>query len=438
MPSISKIEQFRQVKSDITKNRKYLLVGVDAGKNSSIACFYNIEKDVVLRKYSVNHKMEDFQKFFYTIKQTMEINNFKNVIVGVEPTGNYHKPLCEYLKNKGCFVVYVSTVAAKNNRKTTDNGRWGKNDSRDAYNVVDLMKQGKILFYRDENTQSMDIRKYLRLRHRLIKTKTALKTRVRNNIWACHFPELCDIFSNIEDTDVLCLLEQCPSSEHIKNMDFQSFMNIFPPSTNSKSKRYLRLTQTWRDAQSSIGLPISPATILEAKMIVRDIKRTQKDILEIDKILSKFCAANDVFRQLLTMPGFGIFITSVFKSTVGNIDDFIHYRQILKLSGLDIETMSSGKFKGKEKISKKGNSMFRSAICQATNVAVSKNKVIRQMFQDKLKEQGNSKDAKAKLKIKFAEKFIRTVFVMLKNNVPFDINLFNVPVDDPVYNSVRA
>ena len=60
------------------------------------------------------------------------------------------------------------------------------------------------------------------------------------------------------------------------------------------------------------------------------------------------------------------------------------------------------------------------------------------MFQNKLKERGTSKEAKAKLKIKFAEKIIRAAFVMLKNNVPFNINLFNVPVDDPVLNNVRA
>ncbi len=35
MPSISKVEQFRQVKSDIQKNKDNLLVGLDASKKSS-------------------------------------------------------------------------------------------------------------------------------------------------------------------------------------------------------------------------------------------------------------------------------------------------------------------------------------------------------------------------------------------------------------------
>ena len=51
MQSISKVEQFRQVRSEIKKNKKYLVLGIDAGKNSSVACFYNIEKEILLRKY---------------------------------------------------------------------------------------------------------------------------------------------------------------------------------------------------------------------------------------------------------------------------------------------------------------------------------------------------------------------------------------------------
>ena len=210
MASIPKIERFRQVKAEVRKNQNYLLIGLDASKKSSVACFYNIEKEILLKKYYVNHNLEDFQKFTYKIKQIMQINNLQNIIIGVEPTGNYHKPLSEYLKNKGYFVVYVSSVAAKNNRKTIATGRWGKNDPRDVYNVVDLMRQGKIIFYRDENTQSINIRKYLLLRQRLMKTKTSLKTRVQNNIWACHFPELCNIFPNTEHQEVLLLLEHYP------------------------------------------------------------------------------------------------------------------------------------------------------------------------------------------------------------------------------------
>ena len=97
-----------------------------------------------------------------------------------------------------------------------------------------------------------------------------------------------------------------------------------------------------------------------------------------------------------------------------------------------VEMFTKATFAGKEKISKKGNVLLRYAICQATNIAISRNKHIKRLFQEKLKRLGGSKQAKAKLKIKFAEKFIRLAFVLLKNNVSFDIRSFNAPVDDSV------
>lgn len=237
---------------------------------------------------------------------------------------------------------------------------------------------------------------------------------------------------------MLQLLEHCPSAEQIKNIDFTSFISIFPGADNPRSKRYIHLSKVWHTAKTSIGFPLPSATVLEAKLISRDVQRTQLDIHEIDKKLYEFCNHNDEYRSLFTLPGFGIFTIAVFKSIIGNINDFVHWRQIVKFAGLDIETMTSGNFTGKEKISKKGSALLRYAIGHATNVAVSKNKIIKQLFQNKLKARDNSKIAKAKLKIKFAEKFLRAAFVMLKNNEPFNINLFNVPVDDPVSNSVRA
>ena len=57
----------------------------------------------------------------------------------------------------------------------------------------------------------------------------------------------------------------------------------------------------------------------------------------------------DVYKNLLSIPGYGIFTTSVFKSTISNIDGFNYDGQIVKFAGLDIETMTSGNFKGIKK-----------------------------------------------------------------------------------------
>ena len=64
----------------------------------------------------------------------------------MEPTADYHKPLGEYLICKEQTVVLVAGAAVKNNRELLD-GRWDKNDTKDAANIADLICQGKCLFY---------------------------------------------------------------------------------------------------------------------------------------------------------------------------------------------------------------------------------------------------------------------------------------------------
>jgi transposase len=438
MDIVAKIKQFHQLKTEIRKSTKMLLIGIDAGECSSKACFFNFEHDVLLKKYHISHTKEHFDAFIEKIEQLKKLYSLNSVVVGFEPTGNYHKVIAEYLRKHGYFVVYVSSVAVKSNRKTLFAGRWGKNDPRDAFNVVDLLRQGKVLFYRDKDTRAADMRSYLRLHRKLTKEKTALKTRARNNLWACYFPELNEIFSNVEEQDALCLLDHFCSIKEIQFMDNITFIKQFPPITTRQIKRYDRLMRIWHAAKTSIGCDVPPSACMEAKIIARDIRQIQKDLKEIDRKLEEYSNEEDCFRQLLSIPGYGNFITAVFKAFIEDINAFDYPQQLIKLTGIDVESMTSGKYAGKEKISKKGISLLRFAVSQAVSVAISKNKQIRALFEQKLLKMGGSKHARAKLKIKFADRFIRTAFVLLKNNMPFDFNRFNVPVDDPVLNSVRA
>lgn len=436
MDSIAQVTRFRQLKESIGKKEDYLLIGTDVSKDSTIGCFYSSNQGVISGKYRILHDLEGFQRFCDKIEELKNKYRYEEVIIGVEPTGNYHKVLCEYLNQKGHLVVYVSTVAAKNNRKTLSGGRWGKNDPRDAYNVVDLMKQGKISFYSGENDESKNIRNYLLLRKRLTKIECALKVRIRNYIWTCHFPELEHIFKSSNCPDVLTLLEKCPTADTIKTIGLRSFMQMFCATPGTI--RYDRLINVWHCARRSIGYAAQPSVEDDAKMIARDMKRVKQDISDVDRKLAQINAVSGSFMQLLTMPGFGQFTTAIFKAVIGDINKFNHARQLEKLAGIDLEPMESGKYRGVSKISKKGSSLLRYAVVSAVNVATSRNKQIKAIFLDKLKERGNTRSARAKLKLKFAAKYIRIAYVLLKKNIPFDINLFNVPVEEPVHINVRA
>ncbi len=102
-------------------------------------------------------------------------------VFGVEPTGNYHKPLGSYLVNANHHVVLVSGQAVKNNRILLD-GRWDKHDTKCAANVADLISQGKCLFYDSPPEAIVELRSLLSLRRRLKKEEHSLRMRIRNSL----------------------------------------------------------------------------------------------------------------------------------------------------------------------------------------------------------------------------------------------------------------
>ena len=224
MSSIMEIERFRQLKSSEKKRSKCLLVGTDVSKKSSVCCIGSVGEGVFLSKYRVSHDEEGLQRLNDTIKGLKEKHELQDIVIGVEPTGNYHKAFCEYLRKQGHFIVYVSSVAAKNNRTTLFGGRWGKNDPRDAFNVFDLVRQGKTLYYRQEGTESSDVRRYLNIRQKLMKRKSAIKNSIRTQILACHFPELEEIYKEMSDPEFTHFLENCTTADYVGSTDKLFFL----------------------------------------------------------------------------------------------------------------------------------------------------------------------------------------------------------------------
>ena len=60
----------------------------------------------------------------------------------MEPSGYYWIHLCEHLMNRGKRAVTISPLAVNRNRETINVSK-DKSDPKDAYNIADLMKQGK-------------------------------------------------------------------------------------------------------------------------------------------------------------------------------------------------------------------------------------------------------------------------------------------------------
>jgi transposase len=71
-----------------------------------------------------------------------------DVIVGLEPTGDYHRALAYRLLSEGIKVVSISSLALARLREARF-GTWDKNDPKDAQVILSMLAQNMVQTYYD-------------------------------------------------------------------------------------------------------------------------------------------------------------------------------------------------------------------------------------------------------------------------------------------------
>ena len=140
-----RLEQFRRLRKEIRGAQDHVVVGIDISKDLHNALVRTVSGKIY-RRLTFHNTREGFENLLLAVEAVKVQHGLSEVVFGMEPTANYHKPLGEFLINRDQQVVLVSPEAAKQNRPLLD-GRWNKHDGKDCANVADLICQGKCLYY---------------------------------------------------------------------------------------------------------------------------------------------------------------------------------------------------------------------------------------------------------------------------------------------------
>jgi transposase len=337
----------------------------------------------------------------------------------MEPTGNYHKPLGAYLIRCGRHVVLVTGKAVKNNRELLD-GRWDKNDDKDAANVADLVSRAKCLYYDYPSSSINDLRQLLSLRRRLKKEEHSLRMRIRNNLLAQYFPEL-DRFYSACESESLAIVSWCLDPGRIAGMELDEFFTMVTRTKRGIAQK-LRLQKIHRLAVESIGCPMGPAAELEATLLVEKLKEVRRQLKEISDLMQDFCMQFAEYSFVLTIPGFGPYISARVLASIANPWRFDNSSQVLKMAGYDLGANRSGKRSDDAVpvISKRGNSELRYALYQAAHVASSRNPDFIRYYTRILRGRERERGIKTKMKVKLAAKMLKIAWTLMKKQEVFD------------------
>jgi len=415
----NRLEEFRQLRKQIRQSEEYLIVGIDIAKDRHHAFFGTATGKTLLRRLVFSNDGEGFRKLVDQAEVLRVRHGLKKVVYGLEPTGNYHKPLGEYLIHMGRAVVLVSGVMVAKNRESLD-GRWDKHDDKDSANVADLISQGKCLYYEHPSAELRGLRGLLSLKKRLKKQEQSYRVRIRNNLIAQYFPEMDSEYGRSE-AQGLAIVRWCFPVSQIAEIDVDPFIERVTSRRVGMDKRR-RLEAIWEKAGASIGCAGVPGLDHEVKVMVEGLKQIREMIKETEQKIEELCGQFPYYQYLLTIPGFGPDVSAKVLGAIGDPDRFDNGKQVLKTGGLDLSADRSGKRSDKAtpEISKRGKADLRYALYQAAFIASTKNRDFMRYYTSKLQGRQKEKGIHTKRLVKLSAKMLLIAWALMKKREAFN------------------
>jgi transposase len=316
-----------------------------------------------MRRLVFSNDGEGFGKLLEQAEVLRVRHGLKKVVYGMEPTGNYHKPLGEYLIHMGRSVVLVSGVTAKHNRESLD-GRWDKHDDKDSANMDSE--------YGRSEAQGLAIVRW------------------------------CFPISQMTEIDVDPFIERVTSRR-------------------VSMERRRRLEALWEKAGESIGCDEVPGVEHEAKVMVEGLRQIREMIKETEERIEELCKEFPEYPFLLTIPGFGPDVSAKVLGAIGDPDRFQNGKQVLKQAGLDLSANRSGKNSAQAipQISKQGKADLRYALYQAAFIASTKNQDFMRYYTSKLRGREKEKGIHRKILVKLSAKMLLIAWTLMKKKEAF-------------------
>lgn len=394
-----------------------LVVGIDIGSETHYARAFDWRGIELCKVIKFSNNLFGFEKFNIWLKKLKEENKKTNVIIGAEPTGHYWFCLGNYLEEKGIKLVLVNPYHVKRSKGLDDNNP-SKSDIIDPKTIAGLLIRGRYLEPNIPKGVFSDLRILNNNRLRLLKDLNGIKNKVQR--WLkIYFPEYKYIFKDWSGKGSLMILKEIPLPEDVLILGEEKINEIW---RNSKVravglKRAKKLIEL---SKRSIGLKEgSLGSREEIKILMEEYELKKRQIEKIELMLSNLLKEISNSELMLDIKGVGLVTVAGFLAEVGDISKYKSSKQIQKLAGLSIVENSSGKHKGKSKISKQGRKRLRTLLFQVAMPLIGRVDEFKDLHKYYTSRTKNPLKKKQSI-VAISCKLIRIFYAILKKGIRYD------------------
>jgi transposase len=344
-------------------------------------------------------------------------NEKTQIVLGLEPTGHYWFCLATWMITNGISVVQVNPYAVKQTKEIEDNSQL-KDDRKDPKLIANLFKDGNYgMPYLPEELYG-DLRRLSMFRDQLVEDRIRALNRMHREL-KIFFPEYKDAFGKINGPFCLEVLKQAPFPEDLITLGLDGIREIWH-AAKLRGRGYSRAEKIINYANESVGLKAGAGVSKEAvKWFVKKIIELEEQLAEVEKQMEQKCLEIPHAEKILEISGIGENILAGILAEMGDISRFDDVKEIQKLSGLGLVACSSGKHKGKTKISYRGRKRLRYWLFQAAKSLVAHSEEFKELHVYYTTRAENPLKKMQSL-IVIACKVLRVIYTILTKGVTYD------------------
>ena len=338
-----------------------LVVGMDIGSEFNAACFMDKEGNVLGRYPTIYNSRKGFDYFQTMLMKTKRKHKLTDVLIGMEPTGHYWRKIAFFAKEKGYEVRFVRTTAVKHQREL-DESSSGKSDSKDAYTIGNIVREGKYIDTVIEDSVFRQLRTLAHARERILRYIVG-STHGLQAVLNDYFPELRHLFWSMKAKGLWTLLETYPFPEDVRNAGLAAVVTLLAKGTGKKRHIREQAEQVYQAAAESVGLKaIGKADRVRLTMYLEEIKRSdaRRKLLEreMEELLKEIPLPSISYRS----PAWGRSAVRYSWGSWGTPTTLRTRGRSSSIAGYDPKENDSGLRVGRKIISKKGRWLLRKCL----------------------------------------------------------------------------
>lgn len=396
-------------------NEKVMIVAIDIGKEKNTGyCRYRNGFDIKPFEFSNTH--EGFKLFWEKVTKTKTIFSADKIIAGLESTGSYGEPLVHYLRSKPVTLVQVNPMHTKRVKELSDNSP-NKTDRKDPRVIADIIQLGHHLSLVVPTGDAAELRQLTHFRERTIGDRTALINQLQMLVGKI-FPEFLSVMNVTDSKSALYLLEKHLFPEDIVRLGIKRLAKKLRKVSRGRlgNERAQELVEV---AVDSVGIKEGRQSIrMRICHIVRKIRDYDSCIGEIEDQMKQYLDRIPYSSSLMSIKGIKQVTVAGIIGEVGNFEDFNSSDALVKLAGLNLYEISSGKHKGKRRISKRGRSLLRKILYFASINVVKKGCIMHDYYQRLI----NGGKPKIKALIAVSRKLLKVMFALVRDKTVYRAN----------------